>query len=260
MRRGRPPMSLDEHFFDEFTDESSYLYGAFIKCYTEHNEGFEIHTKEEELIRKIKWMMDLEHAIIRDPRHKARWIQVRRAPHLVERLGNLGLGVDREYRDFPDYDGLNLRGAVRGFIDAAGNINKNPQGLSICFHNRFLVPLNDYLAEHANTTKASPKGRALYFGLKDTIKIRDHLYSEDLKAGKHNLYLWYKKSQLDNLPTIHSSNLKTVRAKGKILTEAGMCKTSIPKRVIQLCKPCIVLLNSTKESPSASISKIKHKL
>lgn len=203
---------INEHFFDEESEVTNYILGAFyasgyigkkkqrrggvIKIY----EHIIFRSSHSDLVEIVRRELESEHVITPDSRKNKRsfWIEVRDVTYLCDKLREMGLGVPKEERTFPrDIDKKYMSHFVRGFLDAQGIVYNAHHGkytnIVVGFNREFLLGLHYTLKTYAGIERDEPPEDRIRYAHKDSLKIYDFIYSDWDFIKQHGLYLPSKK-------------------------------------------------------------------
>ena len=211
---------INEHYFDQPSRENNYTLGAFVSRVQLFPEvqGFLIKSKNRDLIQIIDRELGLEYLGSREP--SGYFLRVRNVPHMFSRLEQLGLGVPRSQREFPNIEEKYLEHFIRGFLDAQANVNqvKGTQltNVEIYFNHQFLLVFYQKLQEYADITRGKPFGIRMVLRHSDSVKVYHFIYREWDFIKKSGLYLPSKKNSYTPDYQLYSSFPKIPEKKRRI--------------------------------------------
>ena len=177
--------NLNEDFFTQDSKEVFYILGLSVKSYTFSKDSRErsiFRNKNYNIIKMIHACLESNHKIISDNRGKNSYFFEVRSKRLRLSLEERGLTEDKRDRIF-------LRNIPEEFIcDHIRGVIENECGserievitkIFLRFNYDYLVELDKKLRYYANIQKKETTGDFTQYGIQDTKKIYDFIYSED---------------------------------------------------------------------------------
>lgn len=189
--------SIDEGVFDQETEEKWYLLGiTYAKVRLKAPKHVVFGANNKDLLEIVKRLLQSEHNIYGDNRARHNSFYLTFSSELVyDYLENRGIGPKKR-RKFPELDDEFASHFIRGFYDSESGIRQD-MSLNFGFPRRFLLGLQRYLHENAETTKKQVKNNHLGYADEDIERIYDFIYQDWEYVKRKGLYLPEKKSELE---------------------------------------------------------------
>jgi len=239
---------LNQHFFDSGNEsrEMFYVLGAMYSCCTVSQAGrkqdsnsninpnkkdtqkkdsgnlLTIQSSHKDLLLRIKEALNSEHAIVEYANKHSYSIAIKGAKHLKHRLEELGLGLPKSEREFPEinenivnhenaltqsnqnYPGIYLSHFLRGFVDGQRIICykeqvKRKAHFRLLYNSEFVTRAAELLSEYAGVEIRKPENSSIMYLKKEIGKIKSFLYQDWEYVQEHRLYIPSRLEQFNML-------------------------------------------------------------
>jgi intein-encoded DNA endonuclease-like protein len=206
---------FNEKFFDKWSPETSYLTGlmladGYVSINPRGSYYFGITSTDQEIVEKVKKMLDSRHKIGEKDRGNPRWkkqyvLQIG-SKHAVKKLNELGVVPRKSFvLKMPDVPSNLMGHFIRGYFDGDGSVwcgyhyKKERKKPTLSLRVKFTSVSQDFLQETKNklSETLSLKGSLLFYGkayrlhygAHDAIKLYKFMY----RGCEKELFLERKK-------------------------------------------------------------------
>ncbi|MFC1752574.1 helix-turn-helix domain-containing protein [Thermoproteota archaeon] len=191
---------VNHRYFDRESKVRDYMLGVSYTCSTIQGNRVAFRSQHEDLVELVKRELRSEHSITPDPRQKSSYVLEFSSPYMIEKLHELGAGVPKQQRRYPEV--ANDNHFIRGITDGQANISGGVDSylhITICYNKEFLNGMYKVLKQ-AGVQRDHPKVRknVLFLSQDDAMILHDFIYQNWDYVRDRKIYLPSKKQAMEN--------------------------------------------------------------